>query len=272
MARNPRDNYRNGSFQYILAVVLGHMQPILFVCFRIKDRLTINKKLRITAAMNGSTGIITAIRGECRSWVRLMKKVILSLVVSLGVTGVAFAKGDANAGKAKVATCTACHGATGVSLAPNYPNLAGQGERYLIKQISEIKAGNRKVPEMTPFVGSLSEKDIADIAAFYASQPAPQGAADPKLVDLGEKLYRFGDQKKGIPACSACHSPTGKGNSLAGFPQIAGQHPQYTAKQLRDFREGDRVNDGDSMTMRTIAEKLSNKEVEALSSYISGLR
>ncbi|MGI9281838.1 MAG: c-type cytochrome [Endozoicomonas sp.] len=201
-----------------------------------------------------------------------MKKVIFGLVVSLGVSGVVFAKGDANAGKAKVATCTACHGATGVSLVPNYPNLAGQGERYLVKQITEIKAGNRSVPEMVPFVGSLTEQDIEDISAFYASQPAPQGVADPKQVELGEQLYRFGDQKKGIPACGACHSPTGKGNSLAGFPQISGQHAQYTAKQLRDFREGDRENDGDTKVMRSIAEKLSNKEVDALASYISGLR
>ena len=201
-----------------------------------------------------------------------MKKVIFSLVVSLGVSGITFAKGDAKVGQGKVATCSACHGATGVSMAPNFPHLAGQGERYLVKQITEIKAGERKVPEMAPFVGSLSKQDIEDIAAFYASQPAPAGAADPKLVELGEKLYRFGDAKKAIPACGACHSPTGKGNSLAGFPQISGQHAQYTAKQLRDFREGNRVNDGDTKIMRTIAEKLSNKEVDAVASYISGLR
>lgn len=201
-----------------------------------------------------------------------MKTVILSLVVSLGVSGLAYAKGDAEAGKAKIATCTACHGATGVSAVPTYPNLAGQGERYLIKQIKEIKSGVRRVPEMAPFTGGLSDKDIEDISAFYASQPAPKGAADPAMVELGERLYRFGDLKKAIPSCASCHSPTGKGNFLAGFPQISGQHPTYTAKQLKDFREGVRVNDGDSKIMRMIAEKLSNKEVEALSSYISGLQ
>lgn len=205
-----------------------------------------------------------------------MKKVILSLIVplgiSLGISGLAFAKGDAEAGKAKVATCTACHGATGVSAAPIYPNLAGQGERYLIKQMKEIKSGVRSVPEMVPFTGSLMDQDIEDIAAFYASQPAAKGAADPEMVALGEKLFRFGDAKKAIPACSACHSPTGQGNFLAGFPHISGQHPDYTVKQLKDFREGVRVNDGDTKTMRMIAEKLSNKEVEALASYISGLQ
>ncbi|WP_299734566.1 c-type cytochrome [uncultured Endozoicomonas sp.] len=201
-----------------------------------------------------------------------MKKIILSLVVSLGVTGIAFAKGDAAAGKAKSVTCSACHGAAGVSPAPNWPNLAGQGERYLVKQITEIKEGARSVPEMVPFVGGLTEQDIEDLAAFYASQPAPKGVSDPKYTSLGEALYRGGDAKKGIPACSACHSPTGQGNYLAGYPMLAGQKPDYTAKQLRDLREGDRTNDGETKIMRTIAEKMSNKEIEAVSNYISGLR
>ncbi|UYM18312.1 c-type cytochrome [Endozoicomonas euniceicola] len=205
-----------------------------------------------------------------------MKKIILSFLVplgvSLGVSGLAFAKGDAEAGKTKVATCTACHGATGISPAPLYPNLAGQGERYLIKQLKEIKSGVRSVPEMAPFVAKLSDQDMEDISAFYAKQTAAKGVADPDKVALGEKLFRFGDAKKAIPACSSCHSPTGQGNFLAGFPQISGQHPAYTAKQLKDYREGVRVNDGDSKTMRMISEKLSNKEVEALASYISGLQ
>ena len=200
-----------------------------------------------------------------------MKKIILSLVVSLGVTGLAFAKGDAAAGKTKVSTCTACHGVTGISPAPNYPNLAGQGERYLLKQIMEIKEGIRSVPEMAPFVAKISQQDAEDMAAFYASQPSPSGASDPKYLALGEELYRAGNAKKGIPACGSCHSPTGVGNSLAGFPQIGGQHAQYTEKQLRDFREGDRTNDGDTKVMRTIAEKLSNKEVDAVANYIQGL-
>ncbi|WP_442876522.1 c-type cytochrome [Endozoicomonas sp. GU-1] len=121
-----------------------------------------------------------------------MKKVILTLVISLGITGIAFAKGDAAAGKSKATTCAACHGATGVSLAPNWPNLAGQGERYLIKQITEIKDGSRSVPEMMPFVSALTTQDIADLAAYFASQPAPQGATDAKYVTLGQALYRGG--------------------------------------------------------------------------------
>ncbi|WP_330924564.1 c-type cytochrome [Candidatus Sororendozoicomonas aggregata] len=200
-----------------------------------------------------------------------MNKAVLCLIVSLGASGLAFAKGDAAAGKVKAATCAACHGSTGISIAPNFPTLAGQGERYLVKQITDIKSGARAVPEMIPFVSDLTQQDIDDLAAFYSSQTPPAGATDPKYVALGEELYRAGNAKKGIPACAACHSPTGQGNALAGFPRLAGQHAQYTAKQLRDFREGDRVNDGDTRVMRAIAEKLSNKDVEAVANYIQGL-
>ena len=201
-----------------------------------------------------------------------MKKVILSLIICLGVTGVAFAKGDANAGKGKIATCTACHGATGVSPAPNWPNLAGQGEKYLIKQISEIKAGKRSVPEMAPFVTKLTKQDIEDIAAYYSGQIAPKGVTDSKYESLGEALYHGGDTKRSITACTACHTPNGDGMSLASYPHIAGQKVDYTIKQLKDFREGVRTNDGENKIMRTTAEKLSNKEVEALAHYINGLR
>ena len=202
----------------------------------------------------------------------LMKKLIICVLVTLGWTGYAAAAGDAAAGKPKTAVCAACHGATGVSIAPNFPSLAGQGKGYLVKQISEIKNGERKVIEMTGMVENLSDQDIADIAAFYASQAAPVGVAKESSVEIAQKLYRGGDVEKGIPACTACHAPTGNGNSLAKFPALAGQHSDYIAKQLRDFREGDRTNDGDTRIMRDIAEKLSNKQIDALSSYISGLR
>ena len=205
-----------------------------------------------------------------------MKTGTFGFIVSLGIAGLAiagmaFAKGDPVAGKEKASNCLACHGATGVSSVPNYPSLAGQGERYLAKQIADIKQGQRVIPEMMPFVSTLSKQDINDIAAFYASQPAPVGATESKYISLGEEIYRAGNAKKGIPGCAACHSPTGQGNSLAGFPRLSGQHEAYTVKQLRAFREGDRKNDGDTRVMRTIAEKLSNKEIEAVANYIQGL-
>ncbi len=200
-----------------------------------------------------------------------MNKVLVTLLLTLGITGLAQAAGDAKAGQAKAAMCGACHGADGNSAAPNFPKLAGQGERYLLKQMNDIKSGNRNVLEMTGLLTNMSEQDMADIAAYFASQNMGVGAADPALVKAGEALYRGGKLAEGMPACTGCHSPNGAGNDAAGFPQLGGQHAQYVAKQLTDFREGNRTNDGDSMMMRAVAAKLSNKDIQAISSYIQGL-
>jgi cbb3-type cytochrome c oxidase subunit III len=202
-----------------------------------------------------------------------MNKLLVSLVLSLGVAGSAHAlQGDAAAGEGKVAICSACHGADGNSAMANWPKLAGQGERYLLKQLTEIKDGVRVVPEMTGMLTNLSEQDLADIAAYYQSQTLAGGVADAELAERGEAIFRGGNLKTGLPACTGCHSPTGQGNEPAGYPHLAGQHAAYTIKQLTDFREGNRVNDGDSMVMRTIAERLSNKDIQAVAEYIQGLR
>ncbi|HDS1733571.1 c-type cytochrome [Pseudomonas sp. BP8] len=204
-----------------------------------------------------------------------MNKLFVSLLLTMGVAGAANAadpiKGDAAAGQAKTAICGACHNPDGNSLAPNFPKLAGQGERYLEKQLHDIKSGKRTVLEMTGMLEPFNEQDLADIAAYFASQKGSVGAADPKLVERGRALFNGGDLEKGMPACTGCHSPNGAGIALAGFPHLSGQHATYITKQLTDFREGERTNDGDAMTMRTIAGKLSNKDIEALASYIQGL-
>jgi len=204
-----------------------------------------------------------------------MNKLIVSLLLTLGVTGGANAAGtivgDAAAGQAKAAVCGACHSPDGNSVAPNFPKLAGQGERYLSKQMHDIKDGKRTVLEMTGLLTNLSDQDLADIAAYFASQKGSVGAADPALVERGRALFNGGDLSKGLPACTGCHSPNGSGLAAAGFPHLGGQHAQYVTKQLTDFREGDRTNDGDATTMRTIASKLSNKDIAALASYIQGL-
>ncbi|WP_372874003.1 cytochrome c [Pseudomonas sp.] len=200
-----------------------------------------------------------------------MNKILVSLLLTLGITGLAQAAGDAAAGQDKVVMCGACHGADGNSAAPNFPKLAGQGERYLLKQLNDIKSGDRSVVEMTGLLNNLSDQDLADISAYYASQNMSVGAADPKLVERGEALFRGGKLNEGMPACTGCHSPDGAGLDAAGFPQLGGQHAGYVAKQLTDFREGNRTNDGDSMIMRGIAAKLSNKDIEAVSSFIQGL-
>ncbi|CAA0104921.1 Cytochrome c4 [Zhongshania aliphaticivorans] len=206
-----------------------------------------------------------------------MNKPLLVMIASLMFAGSAVAlEGDAAAGKSKTAACAACHGADGNSSAPTFPSLAGQGERYLAKQIHDIKSGARPVPMMAGQTDHLSDQDIADIAAFYASKTANTGQADPALVEKGAAIYRGGIADRNIPACAACHSPTGHGMAAAGFPALAGQHADYTIAQLNAFRaaadgrEG-RANDGEAQTMRSIAFKMSDSEIEAVASFIQGL-
>lgn len=200
-----------------------------------------------------------------------MKNLLISLIVSAGLMSVAHA-GDAEAGKAKSATCAACHGADGNSLAPTFPKIAGQGERYLVKQITDIRDGRRNVPEMVPFVMGLSDQDIADISAYFAAQAPTAGGAKEELVELGQRVYRGGIEERGIPACIACHGPNGNGVEAAGFPRLAGQHSTYTVTQLNNFSMNKRQNDGDTRLMRDIAYRMHATEIEAVASYIEGLR
>ena len=183
----------------------------------------------------------------------------------------ALAAGDPAAGQTKTAICGACHGADGNSPVGMFPKLAGQHERYLFKQMQDIKAGVRPVPTMAGQLDALSDQDLQDIAAFYASQASTMGAAEEKLVALGEQVYRAGIREKGVAACTACHSPTGAGNGPARFPKLSGQHAEYIATALRAFRNDERINDGDTRIMRDVANRLSDKELDAVASYASGL-
>lgn len=200
-----------------------------------------------------------------------MKNLLISLIVSAGLMSVVHA-GDAEAGKAKSATCAACHGADGNSLAPTFPKIAGQGERYLVKQMLDIRDGRRSVPEMVPFVSGLSDEDIADISAYFAAQAPSAGGAKEELVALGQRVYRGGIEERGIPACIACHGPNGNGIEPAMFPRLAGQHATYTVTQLNKFSMNERQNDGDTRLMRDIAYRMHATEIEAVASYIEGLR
>lgn len=200
-----------------------------------------------------------------------MNTLIACVLLTVGLASLAQAAGDPAGGQAKTAICAACHGADGNSPAPNFPKLAGQGERYLTKQLHDIKSGSRAVPEMTGMLANLNDQDLADVAAWFAGQKPTIGAADPNLVAAGQALFRGGNLALGLPACTGCHAPDGTGNAAAGFPHLGGQHAQYLSKQLSDFREGNRSNDGDSLVMRSIAAKLSNKDIEALAAYVQGL-
>ncbi len=202
-----------------------------------------------------------------------MKKLVI-VIVSAFLGSLApqllLAQGDAAAGQAKSALCATCHGADGNSQLAENPKLAGQNASYLIKQISDYKSGARANAIMTGMVAALSDEDIADIAAWYSSQQVTLQGADPESLELGETLYRAGIKELSIAACSACHSPTGNGNTPAGFPSLSGQHPEYTLLQLKAFRSGERQNDQAGM-MRTVVERLTDQELEALASYVSGL-
>ena len=211
-----------------------------------------------------------------------MKKVAILCGLILGWAPTGFTAdagltGDAAAGKDKSVACGACHGADGNSAAPTFPKLAGQGQRYLVKQMKDIRDGARPVPTMAGQLDGKSDQDLADIAAFYASQGSSGGQTSPELLALGEKVYRSGVAERNVAACTACHSPTGKGNAPAGFPALAGQHAEYIATQLRAYRKGQedpsgRTNDGDSRIMRTTAFGLSDGEIDAVASYIAGLK
>jgi cytochrome c553 len=181
----------------------------------------------------------------------------------------ATAKPDLAKGQAIAQVCGACHTADGSRGSPANPILAGQHYDYLVKQLTEFKAGKRNNAIMKGFASTLSEDDMKNVAAFYASKSARPGfAKDKDLVKLGEKIYRGGIAEKAVPACAACHSPSGAGMP-AQYPRMAGQHGDYTEAQLVAFRSGAR---GNSAQMATIAAKLSDREIKAVSDYLAGLR
>ena len=195
----------------------------------------------------------------------------LRLLIILAASLVTIGAGNADSGKDKVATCAACHGKDGNSMVGLWPSLAGQNVNYLVRQLQHIKSGKRSIIEMTGLLDNFSTEDLEDIAAFYASQSNTIGQVSADKLELGRKLYYAGSLDKGIPACTACHSPKGKGNAPAGYPLLSGQQPEYIAKALKNYRSGERDNDESSQMMMAIAYKLDDVEIDALSSFIHGL-
>ena len=184
-----------------------------------------------------------------------------------------FALGDAVAGQGKAAVCAACHGVDGNSVVPNWPKIAGQHADYLQRQLSLVKAGDRQVPEMAGIVISLSDQDMADLAAYFSSQTSSAGLTDESLRAAGELLYRGGNPETDIPACMSCHGPAGEGNPLSGYPNLAGQHAVYSEKMLTGFRAGTTwgEDDASSRIMTDVAKRLTDDEIKAVASYIQGL-
>jgi cytochrome c553 len=179
------------------------------------------------------------------------------------------AKADLAKGQEKAVTCVACHTADGKRGLPANPILQGQHAEYIVKQLTEFKAGKRANAMMSGMAAALTPEDMVNIAAFYNSKPPVQGAARNKdTVALGEKIYRGGIAAKQVPACAGCHAPSGAGMP-AQYPRLGGQHAEYTESQLVALRSGAR---GNSAQMSTIAARMSDKEIKAVSDYIAGLR
>jgi cytochrome c553 len=209
----------------------------------------------------------------------MMMKSVATLLTSLllataaassyGAEGEVKAKPDLAKGQAtSTNVCAACHTNDGSRGSPANPIIQGQHPEYIVKQLEEFKDGKRTNPIMSGMAAPLSDVDMKNVAAFYASKTAKPGFAKNKdLVTLGEKIFRGGIADRMIPACAGCHSPTGAGIP-AQYPRLAGQHADYTEAQLLAFRSGARKN---SAPMTGVAAKMNDREIKAVADYIAGL-
>lgn len=212
-----------------------------------------------------------------------MKRVLLVLALCAPLSVLAeapakkdpFTQGDAAAGATKSAACGACHGPNGNSAMPEWPKLAGQSSRFIFEQLKAFKSGTRQNPVMQGQVAALSEQDMRDLAAHYTLQKPAPGVASKDAVATAQPLYRAGNKDRALPACAACHGPAGNGNGAAAYPRLGGQHATYVAARLRNYRElglKGELPDGNQKMMSAVAAKLSDKEIDALASYVNGLQ
>ncbi|SMN10862.1 Cytochrome c4 [uncultured Candidatus Thioglobus sp.] len=193
-----------------------------------------------------------------------------------------FAAGDVAKGKIKSVACIGCHGVDGNVVVPTFPKLAGQNEGYLLKQLKDFKSGERVDAIMLGVVAALTEADMENLSAYYAAQNLTKNGVNSNInLELGKKIYRGGKKSTNVTACIACHGPRGRGIPSAGFPALSSQHAAYVAKQLRAFRQHSinvqtgsgkpsRTNDYEGM-MINFTKSLTNKEIDAVAAYISGL-
>lgn len=188
------------------------------------------------------------------------------------VAGAVLAAGNPEAGAQKAAVCGACHGPTGNSVNPEWPNLASQQASYIAAQLQLFKDGVRVNPVMAPNAMTLTPDDMADLAAHFSRQTLTGLEADPSTVATGEKLYRAGDTARGVPACLSCHGPDGKGNGPAKYPAVRSQHAVYAYNQLKAFASGERKPVGGNAMMQDVAKKLTDDEMRAVAAYVQGLR
>jgi len=205
-------------------------------------------------------------------WVQMKYWIaVLGSISLLAAPAALAATGDAEAGAQKAAVCGACHGMNGNSVNPEWPNLASQHAGYIAAQLALFKQGVRTNMIMAPNAMLLSDQDMADLAAYFSRQALQGLEADPSSYKAGEKLYRAGDAARGLPACIACHGPSGEGNGPAQYPSLRGQHSLYAYNQLKAYASGERKAVSNGM-MQAIAPKLSDEEMRAVASYLQGLR
>ncbi|MFT5503284.1 MAG: cytochrome c553 [Gammaproteobacteria bacterium] len=178
---------------------------------------------------------------------------------------------DIEAGKAKSAVCSACHGKDGNSSNPMWPSLAGQNAKYTVKQLMDFKSDARVNATMKGMAMGLSVKDMQNLAAFYESQSLNPISFNTDLIERGQDIYRGGITDAAVAACMGCHSPSAKGNKPAGWPSLKGQHPDYIVSQLKSFQSGERNNDEGSM-MRNVTKRLSDREMAAVAAYLAGIQ
>jgi cytochrome c553 len=193
---------------------------------------------------------------------------IIAACGCLAASGPTVAEGKADAGREKAEQCAGCHGEDGNSETPIFPKLAGQHTDYLIRQLNDFRAQKRVDPSMNAIAGALGDQDVADLAAYYASQKVQPGQAVENAA--GKRLYYLGHFATGVPACSGCHSPKGSGNAPAGFPMLRGQHAAYVVKALGDFKSRERANDPREI-MRAVSGKMTSEEMNAVADFISGM-
>lgn len=200
-----------------------------------------------------------------------MKGTHLALCLLLATSAGAHAQttGDPVAGQEKSAMCQGCHGPDGNSLAPQWPNLAGQGVKYIVKQLKDFQSGARKDPTMTSMVEGLSEQDMADIAAYFSQQKVQVTPVE-RINGKGRKLYVGGNRYTDVPSCAGCHGPNAVGNGPGAIPRLAGQKADYVMKALHDYRTESRTNDRNAI-MQGVVKMMSDREIEAVAAYLAAL-
>lgn len=180
--------------------------------------------------------------------------------------------GDAVAGKDKSELCQGCHGEDGNSVETNIPKLAGQYAKYIAKQLRNYQAGKRSHAIMSAMAATIDDTDLADIAAYFASQNKMKSKGSSSSSRIGKNLFLNGDMERNIVACINCHGVDGKGKApnIALFPVIGGQHKSYLLKELSKFREGARSNSPGGI-MSIITETMSDAELESLADFAASL-